>query len=1484
MANTSYSIVGTSATGGLTAADQSRVTTIELAAQFDPTRDLASAFLYDTANNLIATRNIRLQTDGGSNIVVIDPEVLTEGLAGSLINNATGVFNFVRNIFSGTLRVEEISYDRTEVKTRIVDSQDFSVAIEQLVALIKDNAYYGKVGVKHPEGKYTPIINISIQEEFVYLKLYSALPNLVNLKDPISVIQEIADPIFVSYTYTPDAPVIPEQPFLRGANFSIDLDDRSTVTTEYLNYNQLYNLPVTNSYNRIFSQLEGTGIDVNIDYTDYNNFVHFSSAEERLANFKYKLDLIHQYEQEKAQIVALSNANSAITSSSTYYDTLIKNIVSKFDGYEYYLYYESSSKAWPKSNTSKPYINYSSSIAIASNWYVTESLSASLYDELNESSLEYTIPEFIRQDSANAPYTLFLNMIGQHFDELWVYSKAVTEKYNGDNRIDFGIPKDLITKTLQNFGVKLYSSNFAASNLSSLYLGEWYNTGSEYITSFVTASNEPTPDQNILTETYKRIYHNLPYLLKTKGTERGLRALINCFGIPSSSLSIDTFGGIARNINPYFEYPYPATDKVKTDNTGSIIPGNTLSQYVNIIKPEEKYNQDLNLIEVGFSPAHHIDNYIVSRLPGDYMVPLSYAIPWWDVLAYVENGELDIDHFIGDPRYASSRNYNNVEGVSLRRVSETLLSGSDSYNVFDFIRLTKFFDNQLFKMIKDFVPARDTVSAGIIIKPHVLNRSKVGTPIMSFTQPEYTASINTAFITGSAAGLVNNFSTAYTSSVLTPSGSIQVIYNDEAAKLNGELGGTVIDVYNNSLNSANTLKKPNIILPYYDSSGSLSTTPSEGAFHWRTGNVTSGQFGLISGTQVKTIYINEVDLNGNNIENALGNLKPGDTITFTIKGGVAPLIRVYTYTALIESIVSVDAGTWRITLQNNQAVITTDPLLTVTTDVIGNRAVVLNPYVNTANIDYHPYNAVLNNATEISNASFLQEVDYTQGQVTAANINQIISNEATRAQVNEYIHNSAGLVRGKYKGKQLVGQKLNEYTPVQDTWVGDVSYGKTPVQENRQIYFSYFDWAGGTSPELHNKTQFHIRYLIDKDGNTYTPDTDEISYIDLVQNFIEHSNVTVRLDNPQITGSTDMSVLNGEKEIFKVGVRPEPIIYSQSGSSYTGSIIFGDESITDYTFAAVATASLIAPAYSETTIVFSSASFDRQGYYNRNTGQYTFGETPNPSINFVVNVKFTLTTANPYDNRTGITLQILSGSSVIVQDDMSLPSANNVTYNRTLSTGYRNFSAGDVISVQLVSDTSISAINAGSSFTLLQDPMNLVTAGVTQENFWRSGSEFLPLYGYNLGNDYIVANTELASRYNLTQKDLENSQFKTIKYPFVLQPGDEIRFENTERKAYMITEVNSPQELFRTAGSPLHNGYLIVRLDRPVAKNTNVNFFVIRRYVKDGGYIILNTNKPAGNTSGGTIVPQYITTELKDNLNRALKTVRANDKGIQGQV
>ena len=65
-------------------------------------------------------------------------------------------------------------------------------------------------------------------------------------------------------------------------------------------------------------------------------------------------------------------------------------------------------------------------------------------------------------------------------------------------------------------------------------------------------------------------------------------------------------------------------------------------------------------------------------------------------------------------QYSSS--YQSLVGAS----NAYLSTYTKPHSVWEYIRLIKFYNNSLFKMIKDFVPARSSVSSGIIIKPHIL--------------------------------------------------------------------------------------------------------------------------------------------------------------------------------------------------------------------------------------------------------------------------------------------------------------------------------------------------------------------------------------------------------------------------------------------------------------------------------------------------------------------------------------------------------------------------------------------------------------------------------------------------------------------------------------------------------------------------------------------------------------------------------------------
>ena len=184
---------------------------------------------------------------------------------------------------------------------------------------------------------------------------------------------------------------------------------------------------------------------------------------------------------------------------------------------------------------------------------------ASNYDNGNKDQLLKTIPEYLRDDSNNRPYELFVDMVAQYYDNVWLYTKDITQKYNADNRLDYGVSKDLVADAIRDFGVKLYQNNFSKNDLYTAFLGLTPSgslfpfpnitsslpapTGFEYVNTKVSASTDVIPLDDANKSLYKRIYHNIPYLLKSKGTIPGLRALITSYGIPDTILRISEFGG-----------------------------------------------------------------------------------------------------------------------------------------------------------------------------------------------------------------------------------------------------------------------------------------------------------------------------------------------------------------------------------------------------------------------------------------------------------------------------------------------------------------------------------------------------------------------------------------------------------------------------------------------------------------------------------------------------------------------------------------------------------------------------------------------------------------------------------------------------------------------------------------------------------------------------------------------------------------------------
>lgn len=391
----------------------------------------------------------------------------------------------------------------------------------------------------------------------IIFKLTSPISNDIRIDDLIWIAQEISEPIKDSVTVIPPKRQL-NQTRIAGPNFDIVTSRRTSQASDYRNWDDVLSTNTQTSLdvvNKLFSGSLIEGIDLNIDFRDFNNFIHFGSAEERVRNFQYKLELLEYYD---SRIYLLSEsyqnfpASASLTGSMEFVGNILdaktkkSNILGGFDLYEKYLYYESSSyvsnsfgefypTTWPKTNNTKPYINYSTTSSQAVSWFNGAVASASVYDLNNANSLRKIVPEHIYANNANDQYILFIDMIGHYFDLIYAYINQLTNVNKRYESLTEGFAKELVYTIGQSLGIR-GENGAVLEELWSYFLGKNVD-GSLTSTTYGISVEDRTK------EVWKRVIANLPYLLKTKGTARGIRALINCYGIPSTILRVREFGG-----------------------------------------------------------------------------------------------------------------------------------------------------------------------------------------------------------------------------------------------------------------------------------------------------------------------------------------------------------------------------------------------------------------------------------------------------------------------------------------------------------------------------------------------------------------------------------------------------------------------------------------------------------------------------------------------------------------------------------------------------------------------------------------------------------------------------------------------------------------------------------------------------------------------------------------------------------------------------
>jgi hypothetical protein len=792
-----------------------------------------------------------VSSDGVSYNVDLDPEkvLINKGFTSGEYNV---VFRFLRNELSSSsdnrpYLIKEISADRTELRivSNFINNDDLIKFVTEFRSRPNSGYFqdfYLNFGSNNLIIANNLLIDNSKEKYDLLINLYEPLPQQFRLREPLWIVTQPADPLAFNVKFQPKV-VKPKvfTPTLKSANFNIPIKDKTNNSTTYLTYNQLITSSSITPYQQLLSYLEEKSIDIGVDYTKFENFVHFSSAKTRIENFYFKLKLINQYRLEIRDLEASSTNYDPVKANVVLIQDKISNVIKNFDGYEYFLYFTSGSEyAYPKSATTltPPYSLLATSSAAAQSWLTSSLESASIYDANNKDYLYYTIPDYLREDPQNDPYKIFIDMMGQYYDNIWIYYKDVSNRYNGDNRLNYGISKDLVADAIKSFGLNIYQNNASSDDLFNAFIGYNPNSTARKVTSatlppkadkevittyeFVSQESLNIPLNDVSKEIYKRIYHNLPYLLKSKGTVAGLQNIISMFGITSSILTIKEFGGVYSLPDSPNIASYPGAQIVTgigdvipdnieiisdTKASSSMVPIVTLdgdNTYKPMVLPmvksvfqepwydspiKKSLSPSVNTIEIGFSPQNDLDNYI-KDITSQTDIGALIANPILDYLGY-------------SPYYASVLSF------------ASLTLDNNTYDLMSYIRLIKYFDNLLFLMIKDFTPAKTNLKSGIIIKPHLLNRSKLDTPKAYINSSSYTSLIPPSDqVIGGTGGAFDKFNTLthpsnsqfWYEQIPTPLGYTSSYHKDQSEFYNGELPNYPLIVTNGEVNALNILK------------------------------------------------------------------------------------------------------------------------------------------------------------------------------------------------------------------------------------------------------------------------------------------------------------------------------------------------------------------------------------------------------------------------------------------------------------------------------------------------------------------------------------------------------------------------------------------------------------------------------------------------------------------------------------------------------
>jgi len=249
-------------------------------------------------------------------------------------------------------------------------------------------------------------------------------------------------------------------------------------------------------------------------------------------------------------------------------------------------------------------------------------------------------------------------------------------------------------------------------------------------------------------------------------------------------------------------------------------------------------------------------------------------------------------------------------------------------------------------------------------------------------------------------------------------------------------------------------------------------------------------------------------------------------------------------------------------------------------------------------------------------------------------------------------------------------------------------------------------------------------------------------------------------------------------------------------------------------------------------------------YMGNLANPYSYNETTNPLITYpnkVINIDggtngYITFPINIETNFLALEIDDIIGLLVELVD---IPIAKTIGFYNSANSGYNFYS------IETISDP----------------PPNLLITTSPQPYFQTASSNPYRLIMSTASiNTNPTLTSGLAQAFEYKQLDITGSLYKNITKKSLPLVGDQIRFEHNESLIYDILETG-----FTSSG----NFYM--DLNNPILNGTNLNWFLIRRYIKNPSKMIITT--PFEQTSGFAF-PEYMSKNIVNNLPKIIEKLK----------